>query len=228
MVIPATTALRWRKIQSLAQRYDNVFATYGLHPMFCNEHRQDHLQSLRQLLPEGVAIGECGLDKQKHTTDLDRQARFFAAQIELAQESLLPLIIHARGAIEQVILMLKEAALGRNNGNGVVHSFNGSLPQAYRLIDLNFRLSFGGPVTFSNARKLHELINRLPQDSIMLETDAPDQSAELHRGKRNEPQWLIEVARAVAKRRGETLEDVVAGCNRNAVTLFNLPEELLS
>ncbi|MEM7257882.1 MAG: TatD family hydrolase [Pseudomonadota bacterium] len=223
MVVPATTADRWAKIQSLAQRYNHVFATHGLHPMFCHLHHENHLQALKQHLHNGVAIGECGLDKQPHTTDLALQKTFFAAQIDLAGESRLPLIIHARNTVEEVILMLKNAGLNRDSGNGVVHSFNGSLQQAHRLIDLNFNVSFGGPVTNTNARKLHQLISRLPLESMIIETDAPDQPGAAHRGQRNEPRWLNEVVSAIAARRSESVQQIATASNHNAMTLFQLP-----
>lgn len=223
MVIPATVQSRWEKVRAIASHYDHLYPTLGLHPLFCNQHQDQHLQQLQQQAPLGVAIGECGLDKQKHTVDLADQRRYFDAQIQIAKEAALPLIIHARNTVEEVILMLKNAAPDRVAGNGVVHSFNGSIEQAHRLIDLNFKLSFGGPLTFPNARKLHRLVARLPLDAIMLETDAPDQPAGSHRGERNEPQWLPEVLKAIAELRSEPADVIAATNNRNAITLFNLP-----
>ena len=223
MVIPATMQSRWQKIQSICRQYDHIYPTHGLHPLFCARHDDHHLDELKALAVQGVAIGECGLDKQKETIDLPLQRHFFAAQIDLAKELGMPLIIHARNTVEEVTAMLKQADLNREHGNGVIHSYNGSLQQAHRLLDLNFKLSFGGPVTFQNARRIHELVVKLPLSTMMLETDAPDQSGSLHRGTRNEPQWLPEILRAVAELRGESAEQIAASSNNNAKSLFQLP-----
>jgi len=225
MIIPATTQRRWSKVQSVADHYDGAFPTFGLHPLFCDEHEQDHLTALQQQLHHGVAIGECGLDKQPHTSDLNKQRDLFEAQIEMAKSCNKPLIIHARNTVEEVLTRLKQAELNRSEGNGVVHSFNGSLVQAHRLLDMNFKVSFGGPVTRTNARKLHELVRRLPLDAMMIETDAPDQTGDLHRGQRNEPQWIVEVIGAIADIRNESECKVTMTSNRNAIKLFQLPAE---
>jgi TatD DNase family protein len=225
MVIPATVQSRWVKVQSLAREYHNVHASFGLHPLFCDQHKTRDLQQLPLQLNHGVAIGECGLDKQKDTTDFDTQRYYFDAQIEIAKEIAKPLIIHARNSVEQVILMLRQAGFNLPNGNGVVHSFNGSVEQAHRLIDIGFKLSFGGPVTFPNARKIHHLIETLPLHAIMLETDAPDQPGAQHRGARNEPQWLPEVLHAVATLRTESPEHIAATSNNNARRLFGLSKD---
>lgn len=224
MVVPATTQQRWGKLQSIANHYPGVFPSYGLHPLYCNQHRLDHLVALEQMLSDAVAIGECGLDRQKNTQDLDQQRFFFEAQIDIAKRHRKPMIIHARNAVEETTLILKNAALDREAGNGVIHSFNGSIEQAHRMIDMNFTLSFGGAITRSNARRLHKLAGTLPLDSMMLETDAPDQTGAMHRGKRNEPQWITEVISAVATIRPESKSTITNTSNRNARRLFQLPE----
>ncbi len=223
MVIPATVQHRWSKIQHLTTQYDGVFAAYGLHPLFCDQHTDQHLDQLSHQLHRAVGVGECGLDKHKDTTDLQRQRQFFEAQINIARDANLPLIIHARNSLEDVIDMLKPAALNRSHGNGVIHSFNGSIQQAHRLIDLHFKLSFGGPVTFANARKIHKLVTNLPLEAMMLETDAPDQSPAQHRGSRNEPKWIHEVLQAVSTLRGEPVDEIAIASNHNAIALFQLP-----
>lgn len=227
MVVPATIESRFTKIQQLATQYPGVFPTAGLHPMFCDHHLPAHLDTLAQTLHNCVAIGECGLDKSDQQTDLKQQRFYFGAQLELAKTASKPLIIHARNAVEDVLLMLKTAALSRTSGNGVIHSFNGSLQQAHRLIDLNYRISFGGPITYPGARKLRGLVESLPLEAMMFETDAPDQPGHAQRGMRNEPRWINQVITSAAELKQSTITQVASASNKNAISLFDLPESLL-
>ena len=228
MVVPATIESRFEKIRELANTFPDVYATAGLHPMFCDDHLPAHLDSLNISLEHCVAIGECGLDKADRHADLSQQRTLFDAQIAMAKSHELPLIIHARNAVEEVVQMLKRGALSRERGNGVVHSFNGSLQQAHQLIDLNYKVSFGGPITYPRARKLHELVATLPLQSIMFETDAPDQPGIAQRGERNEPAYIGLVCIKAATLRKTSVEEVITASNKNAVELFNLPQRLLT
>ena len=242
MVVPATTRNRWTKIQSLANSYTGVIPAYGLHPLFMQEQSESDLFALEKQIKHSpcIAIGECGLDrhclKQLNKSDDDpaanaatdpalstadlfaRQLFYFEAQINLAAKLNLPVIVHARQAIEDVILSIKKCPATR----GVVHSFNGSIQQATRLIDLGYRLSFGGAVTYPRATKLHKLIQVLPCESLLIETDAPHQTGNANQGQRNEPAYLHEVLQTVAKLRGESAESVACQCNLNAAELLNL------
>lgn len=227
MVVPATMASRFNKIQCIANEFTHVYATAGLHPMFSKQHQPAHLETLGNTLQHCVAIGECGLDKPERHTDITQQEFWFEAQIDLARTQALPLIIHARNTVEAVILMLKRAALSRSAGNGVVHSFNGSLQQAHQLLDLNYKVSFGGPITYPRAHKLHKLVASLPLEAMMFETDAPDQPGIHQRGQRNEPAWISQVTAQAAEIRKTSVQEVTAASNLNAVQLFALPEQLL-
>ena len=228
LVVPATIESRFKKIHALANTFPDVYATVGLHPMFCDNHRSAHLDSLNDALEGCVAIGECGLDKVDRHADLTWQRTLFDAQISLAKTHTLPLIIHARNAIEDVIQMLKRNALSRERGNGVVHSFNGSLQQAHQLIDLNYKVSFGGPITYPRAHKLHKLGATLPLQSILFETDAPDQPGIAQCGGRNEPAYIGQVCIQAAALRKTSVEQVTTASNQNAVELFDLPQRLLT
>lgn len=225
MIIPATTRAKWNKIFSLSSEYKNIHPTAGLHPVFINEHCDDDLQLLDSALQNNncVAVGECGLDRFVDNPDLKKQIHFFTQQIELAATHKLPLIIHARNAVEDVTLAIKSA--GRNSC-GVVHSYNGSLQQAHQLIDLGFLLSFGGAITYNRATRLRKLIRELPLDAIMVETDAPDQPTQSCAGKRNEPARLPEVVSAIAEIKELEQEEIIHSSNANAIRLFKLPDSL--
>lgn len=228
MVVPAVTRNRWKNIEALTANYQNVYGTSGLHPVFCNEHQKSDLDLLEQRLAtmRDIAIGECGLDGHTAESDMADQQFYFNAQLELAKRFQLPVIIHARGAIEKVILTLKDQKLSNASGNGVVHSYNGSLQQAHTLIDLGFTLSFGGPVTYDRSHKLHKLVQQLPVESMMLETDAPDQPPMGHRGQRNEPGHITTVLAAIATLRKQDPALIADHSNKNAKRLFALPESL--
>lgn len=228
MVVPAVTRSRWKNIEAVAGNYKHVFRTSGLHPVFCNEHQKSDLDLLEQRLAtmRDVAIGECGLDGHTTTSDITDQQFYFNAQLELAKRFQMPVIIHARSAIENVILTLKDQKLSKSTGNGVVHSYNGSQQQAHTLIDLGFTLSFGGPVTYDRSLKLHKLVQKLPIESIMLETDAPDQPPMKYQYKRNEPGYITTILAAVASLRKQDPALIADHSNKNAKLLFALPEGL--
>lgn len=225
MVVPAVTRARWAGIEALSSNYSNVFATAGLHPAFCSEHRKQDLDALEQQLTGSgsVAIGECGLDGFISPAHFTAQQFYFSAQLDLAKQYSLPVIIHARQAVEQVILTLKKHQLTNPSGNGVIHSYNGSLQQAHTLIDMGYLVSFGGSITYPRAKKLHSLVKQLPLDSIMLETDAPDQPAVGQQGERNEPACLTQVLAAAARIRNQSPSLIANAANDNAKRLFNLP-----
>lgn len=221
MIVAAIQASGWAALRRLCFRHPQLYPAYGLHPMFMSRHREQDLPALAGELEQGgaVAVGECGLDFYIPDPDERRQQRFFEAQLELAQHHRLPVIIHARKAVEQVILTLR-----RYPGlTGVLHSFSGSRQQAERLMEMGFMMSFGGPATYSNAHRLRSLITWLPCDALLLETDAPDQPATTHRGERNEPAWLPEILRAIAGLKGISAEQLAEVTTANARRLFNLP-----
>ena len=220
-VVPAVSARLWPRVREVCAADAALHACYGLHPCFHDEHRDEHLAELAAWIgrERPVAVGECGLDYFVPGADKARQQHLFAAQLALARECALPVVIHARRAVEDVIRMVRASGHYR----GVVHSFNGSEQQAHRLIDLGYSLSFGGAVTYERARRLRALVARLPLDALMLETDAPDQPDAAHVGQRNEPAWLGDVWRAVSALRPESAETVARATTANAVALFALP-----
>ena len=219
-VVPSTTASRWPRVKEVCALYPDLRPAYGMHPMFTPEHRDDHLRSLRRWLATepAVAVGECGLDYFIPDPDKPRQRMLFRGQVELAVERGLPLIIHARRAVEEAIQVLKDYPGAR----GVFHSYSGSLQQALQLADMGFMMSFGGPLTFDRATRLRHTVAQLPLAAIMLESDAPDQPDVDHRGERNEPAFVTRALRSLSEIRGEPEELLAARTTANARRLFGL------
>lgn len=220
-VVPAVTAASWPKLRQVCQQAPGLYPAYGLHPMFLAEHRPEHLPQLRDWIERErpCAIGECGLDF--FVGDLDKQAQqdYFLGQLQLAREFDLPVIVHARKAVDAVI-----AAIRRIGGlRGVVHSYSGSPEQAVQLHKQGFLLGLGGPLTHERAQRLHRLVRDMPLEQLLLETDAPDQPDAGIRGQRNEPARLAVIARHVAALRGVAVETVAQATADNARRLFNLP-----
>jgi TatD DNase family protein len=141
-----------------------------------------------------------------------------AAQLEIATEFNLPVIIHARKSVEEIIISLRNYPGIR----GVLHSYSGSLQQSNQLIELGFLVSFGGPITYPNASRLHQLVAKLPLESIMLESDSPDQPDCEHQGQRNEPSYLPLILEKMSEIRDEPIEVIAAQTTANAQQLFGI------
>jgi TatD DNase family protein len=219
-VIPAVDASGWTKLAEICANHEGLHPAYGLHPMYLDAHHEAHLDTLRLLLvgERAVAVGECGLDFHVEGLDPQRQQFFFEEQLKIARDFDLPVILHARKAVDAVI-----ATLRRIGGlRGVVHSYSGSLEQAQQLWKLGFCLGIGGPVTYERAQRLRRLVATMPIEFLLLETDAPDQPDAFHRGERNEPSRLTLVRDCVAQLRGVAPDELVAETSRNAVRLFAL------
>ena len=165
-----------------------------------------------------VAVGECGLDYYVEGLDRDRQHSLFEAQLGLARDHDLPVIVHARRAVDPVIAAIRTAGGLR----GVVHSFSGSPEQARQLWDLGFLVGLGGPVTYERAKRLRRLVARMPLEFLLLETDSPDQPDAGWRGQRNEPARLTQVLETIATLRDEAPEAIAAATTANAWRLFGL------
>jgi TatD DNase family protein len=219
-IVPAVTAAEWPRVKEICERYAGAHPAYGLHPMFCEQHRDEDIAELDRWLTreQPVAVGECGLDFYIENPDRERQLQLFEAQLALAQKHDLPVIIHARRAVDRVIQTLRRYPGIR----GVLHSFSGSREQAEQLMKLGFYMSFGGPVTYPNATRLRELVRTLPLEALLLETDAPDQPGAAHRGERNEPAFLPEVLQEIATLRGEDAETIAAANRKNVQQLFGI------
>lgn len=220
-IIPAVEAAGWPALRAMCRGQPDLHPAYGLHPMYLAQHREAHLSQLREWLERErpVAVGECGLDYFVEGLDAATQQHYFEAQLRLAREFDLPVIVHARRAVDAVI-----AAIRRVGGlRGVVHSFSGSPEQARQLWNHGFLIGLGGPVTYERARRLRGLAATMPLDHLLLETDAPDQPDAGIRGQRNEPARVSVICRTIAQLRGESEDAIAAATRTNAARLFALP-----
>ena len=220
LVIPATTANRWDKIRELCAHSAGLYPAYGLHPWFVEQHQAAHLRELDEWLDleRPVAVGECGLDFYRSRVDEDWQRRLFREQLQLAHNHRLPVIVHARKALDDVIALLRREA----HCGGVVHSFSGSLQQARQLHELGFRLGIAATVAYPRTRRLRAVVAEMPADALLLESDAPDQPGPGHRGEDNQPAFIVEHLRVMAELRDVDADELAAQLNRNAESLFNI------
>jgi TatD DNase family protein len=220
-IVPAIDAAHWEGLRTVCAASPDLFPAYGLHPLLLAQHRDAHLDALRLWLERErpCAIGECGLDFYVEGLDAARQQEILDAQLRLARDFDLPVILHARRAVDAVV-----ASLRRVGGlRGVVHSWSGSQEQAAQLWRLGFHLGIGGPVTYPRAQRLRRIVETMPLEWLLLETDAPDQPLAGTRGERNEPAQLTDVARVVAELRGMEFFELASATTRNAQALFALP-----
>ncbi|MEO8803280.1 MAG: TatD family hydrolase [Rudaea sp.] len=222
LIVPAVCARSFEKLRDMCRAYSGLFPAYGLHPMFMADHRRDHIAQLKRWIAseQPVAIGECGLDFHVEDSDVDEQRFYFRAQLELARESGLPVIVHARKALDEVINEIRK--LGKLRG--VIHSFSGSLEQAKRLWDLGFCVGIGGPVTYERARRLRSIVATMPIEFLLLETDAPDQPLHGHQGTRNEPVLLMDVCNVAAHLRNAEFGSIAAATTRNCEQMFGISQ----
>lgn len=219
-IVPAVTAASWPRLREVCQTTPGLYPAYGLHPLFLAEHEDRHLQELQGWIERErpVAIGECGLDYFVESLDPAAQQRIFDGQLRLARDHALPVIVHARRAVDAVLASLRRFAPLR----GVVHSFSGSPDQARRLWDMGFLIGLGGPLTYERAQRLRRLVADMPLECLLLETDAPDQPDAGIRGQRNEPARLRTILATVAALRGEDPAHVASVTSANAARLFAL------
>lgn len=224
-VVPATHADAWPKLREVCGSAHGLYPAYGLHPTFLHHHQPVHLQELAGWIERErpVAVGECGLDYYVEGLDRQAQQAYFDGQLELAREHELPVIVHARRAVDAVIASIRRVGRLR----GVVHSFAGSPEQARQLRDLGFLVGLGGPVTYERARRLRRLAATMPLEDLLLETDAPDQPDADNRGGRNEPALLVRVLDTIAGLRGQDRAEIAAATTANAQRLFRLPHDSL-
>lgn len=213
-----------RRAVALAQKNKNVSATVGIHPHDADSADKNTLDALKKLAEENkrkvVACGEIGLDFFRNLSARDKQLAAFGAQLELAAELRLPVVIHDREAHEQTLAMIRESGVRR----GVFHCFSGDYEMARKCLDLGFYISIPGVVTFEKAKVLRDVVARIPLASLLLETDAPFLAPVPHRGKRNEPSFLIHTAEKVAEIKKTPLEDIASVTSQNTMNLFGLAQ----
>ena len=192
----------------LAGEYPFVLATVGVHPHDASKATEATFERLRELAahPKVVAIGEIGLDYHYDFSPRDVQRAVFSRQLAIAAEAALPIIIHTREAWDDTFEILRREW----RGEGILHCFTGDAVQARQALDAGFHLAFGGVLTFPKAEPVREAARITPSDRLLIETDCPYLAPVPHRGKRNEPAFVLETARRLAEVRGQTVEEIAA------------------
>lgn len=208
----------------LAEEHEFIYASVGLHPHEAADASDSLMEALENLAghPRVVALGETGLDYYRDLSPREDQRRVFARQIDMANRLGLPLIVHNRDALDDVLAVIDEAG-GVQHG-GVMHCFPGDADYARRVLDRGFHIGIGGPVTYSSRGRLREVAETVPPDRLLLETDAPWLPPVPHRGKRNEPAHVALVAERIAEIRGADVRDLARLTSGNAMRLFGIRE----
>ncbi len=207
---------------SIAEQYDDVYASVGFHPTEAKDITDDDFSVLEQLLshPRVRAVGECGLDFYWDKTHINKQIEIFEKQIKLAKKYRLPLVVHMRDASLRTLEVLQAHAPLK----GVMHCYSGSLEMVESFVDTGMHISLGGPVTFKNAKVPKTVASWVPESRLLIETDAPYLAPHPYRGKQNTPAYLPLIAEAVAALRGTDAETIGRITSLNANQLFNLKD----
>jgi len=227
IVIPAVERANFEAVAKLAASFAGGYYALGIHPIAVPDAEDEDLEFLEQSIEAAldddrfIAIGEIGLDffvpELKQPALREKQERYFAAQLQLARRFDLPVIVHVRRSQDEVLKYLRR----QPDVSGIAHAFNGSFQQAQQYIDQGFKLGFGGAMTYERALQIRRLAERLPLESIVLETDAPD-IPPAWLGKpggprpRNEPAHVGRIAKELARLRGVEVDEVIAATGRNA------------
>jgi TatD DNase family protein len=221
-VVPGISCEQWPELIAITERYAGVYAAPGIHPQACDRYEKSNLEELRCLLdhPKVVALGEVGLDRQVEIS-WQIQEEVFIQMIRLAREMNKPLLIHARRRTDRILELLHRYGAGRVGG--IFHGFSGSVETARKIIDMGFVLGVGGVVTFATARRLPEVVRKVPAEALVLETDAPDMAPDPHRGQPNRPAYLSLIAERVAALRSWSLEETARVTTANALRILKLP-----
>jgi len=222
VVVPGTTRAAWDGVLALGARED-VSVCLGLHPYFMDRHDEEDVEALAEALdahPEAVALGECGIDA-RFTDSLEAQWRLFDAQVRLARDRRLPLVIHCVQCNDTLAKRLRQLA---PPAGGLIHAFAGSPEQARAFLDLGFVVGLGGAVTYPRARRLARMVAALPDDGYVLETDSPDMPLCGFQGQRNEPARVARVAERVAFLRDRTVAEIAERSTATARRLFGLAD----
>lgn len=228
IVNPAVDLATSRQAIELAERYPGVYAQVGVHPNDSADFGAGVLDELADLAqhPKVVAIGEIGLDYYWERVPHGQQWAAFEAQLDLAARLDLPVVLHCRDAQADLRDILRKwvpgAQMQRPAGAmlGVLHAYAGDLDMAEEAFGWNMALSFGGPLTFRNARDLHALLGQLPLQHIMLETDAPYLTPHPHRGKRNEPAYIALIAQSLAEIKTTSVAEIASATSALGKAVF--------
>jgi TatD DNase family protein len=221
IICSAYNLLSSQRAVDLSKRFNQVYSNVGIHPENVEEWSEETIKNLENLSKNSkiVAIGEIGLDYYWRQDTKEKQKQIFVDQINLANKLNLPIVVHSREAMGDTIEILKN---NRPNKESLLHCYSGSVESAKILMDLGFSFSFGGVVTFSNAKTAVEVVKSLPIEKILLETDCPYLTPVPFRGKRNEPKNVVYVADMIARIKNMTIEEVAEKTTENAKRLFGI------
>lgn len=211
-----------------AKKYDNVYAIVGIHPLDADEYSKEALEVIRDLATEEkvVAIGEIGLDNHyDDSPSPEIQEEAFRAQLDLAIELKMPVVIHAREADQKTFDILKSYKEAHQDFVALLHCFSGSVELMREYMKLGFYISLGGVTTFKNAKKPKEVAVEVPLDRLLLETDCPYMTPVPFRGKRNEPKYVLHTAKNIASLRGISLEDLETQTDANTLRFYRLKND---
>jgi len=211
-----------RKTVALAQKYESLFATIGIHPHEAKTAQLETYSVLRKLAgePKVVAIGEIGLDYHYDHSPREVQKEIFHELMSLANELKLPVVIHSREAEVDTLSILNEFC---GSVIGVMHCFSGNQDMLNQVLDLGYYISIAGPVTFKKTTNLQKIVTIIPEDRLLIETDSPYLAPVPHRGERNEPAYVIGIAEKIAELRNTTIDKIGSVTVNNTQRLFKLP-----
>ena len=221
MITIGTKVAKAAGVVAIAERYEDVFFTVGTHPHEAAGEGAEDFEAMRAFArhPKCVGIGEAGLDYHYDSAPREVAKRVFRGQIALARELDLPLVIHTRDADADLTAILS-AEMGKGRFSALLHCFTGSRGLAETALDLGLSISFSGVVTFKKSEDLRAIARDVPLDRLLVETDAPYLAPTSHRGRRNEPAFVVATAGAVAEARGITLEALAEAARANTHAVF--------
>ncbi|MFZ5998066.1 MAG: YchF/TatD family DNA exonuclease [Nitrospirota bacterium] len=204
----------------LAEKHDFIYAAVGMHPHDAKDFNEDIFNQIKTWTKRNkvVAVGEIGLDYHYDHSPREVQREVFIKQLQYAKEADLPVVVHSREAKEDTLRIIEASGIRK----GVMHCFSGDREMAERVLMMGLHISIAGPVTFKKAMQLQEIAKIIPDEYLLLETDAPYLAPEPHRGKRNEPAFVIDTARFIAQLRGVSSEDIDRITTVNAKRLFGI------
>ena len=207
---------------ALSERYPDVWAAVGLHPHNAKHATPALLGEVERLSHAArvVAIGECGLDYYRDLSPRERQREAFEAQLQMASDRDLPVVVHSRDAMDETLAVLAASAPA---SGGVMHCFDGTAAEAIKTCEMGLYVSFAGPITYRKDGTLRGAADAVPAERVLVETDCPYLAPDGHRGERNEPAYVRAMAEAVARARGVRFEEMARQTTTNAQRLFRLP-----
>lgn len=209
----------------IAEKYDGVYCTVGIHPELCKDTTDSDIEEIRKLATSSskvVAIGEIGLDLHYSEVPIEKQLDVLSKQMDIAEKMNIPWVIHCRDAESYLLNLIDERNYTCSKKKGVIHCFNGAQGALDKYIECGFYISLGCYIGYPSSRKLLDVFKNIPLDKVMLETDAPYLPPQKKRGERNEPAYCIEAAKVIAEWHGLDLAEVEEITTNNAMRCFGL------